>query len=359
MNINNPAQIMTLKLIAIGGLGAMLSPSAQHLKKHPNIRYIRILDRGGDNPIKQQRRDAWQDHGAQLVSSVTELVGDNDFDGVVICAGKNGDDYGILKELAPLLKAKQFILHLSTLSCAFVNAAYKFCSEHNIPYANYPLTGGVKGAESGKMLILASGDQTLYERLTPLLTAIGAPQYFGEEITQGAVVKLIGQVLVFHGLLGISLACVLHKNVSGLSHLDSQQVSFFDFLNQGAGGTKQWDVALRVGLAENKWDQGFLVHHAVIDAIYAASLLAEKNLPRTLILPLLEVVLLFAYLLKKDLSLCPATQAIANLIAEEPKAELDRYLQTHLSFDIQQSIKNCIHALPANLQKSLMLDVEF
>jgi 3-hydroxyisobutyrate dehydrogenase-like beta-hydroxyacid dehydrogenase len=350
---------MPLKLVAIGGLGTMLSPSATHLQNHRDAHYLRVLDRGGNNPIKQQRRKAWQEQGAQLVSSIAELVDNQDFDGVVICAGKNGDDYGILKELVPLLKAKQFILHLSTLSCAFVSAAFKFCAQHKLRYANYPLTGGAKGAESGKMLILASGDKALYEQLTPMLIKIGVPQYFGEEVTQGAAVKLIGHVMVFHGLLGISLAAVLHKNVLGLPHLDSQQVSFFDFLNQGAGGTKQWDVTLRAGLAENKWDQGFFVHHAVIDALYAASLLAEKNVPATLILPILEVVLLFAYLLKKNVLSSPATQTIARLIAEEPKTELDHYLQAHLSFDIQQCIKNCIQALPVDLQNSLMLDVGF
>lgn len=350
---------MTLKLIAIGGLGTMLSPSAKHLKNHASAQYLRVLDRGGDSAIKQQRREAWQDHGAELVNSLEALLGDRDFDGLVICAGKNGDDYEILKKWVPLLKAQQFVLHLSTLSCSFVNAAYKFCAQQGVSYVNYPLTGGAKGAESGKMLILASGDPTLYNRLAPMLSAIGVPQYFGEEVTQGAAVKLIGHVLVFHGLLGVSLASVLHKNACGLSQLDPQQVPFFDFLNQGAGGTKQWDVAIRAGLAENKWDQGFFVHHAVVDAIYAASLLMEKNIPSTLILPILEVVLLFTYLLKKNKLSSPATQAIAPLIAEEPKADLDHYLQTHLSFNVAQCIKNCIAELPLDLQKSLMLDVEF
>ena len=40
---------MVLKLIAIGALGNMLSPSAQHVQKHETAQFIRILDRGSKN----------------------------------------------------------------------------------------------------------------------------------------------------------------------------------------------------------------------------------------------------------------------------------------------------------------------
>ncbi len=336
----------------------MLGPAAQHLKNNEAASFLRVLDRGADDsPIKQQRRVAWREHGAELVNSLAQLVGDNEFSGVVICAGKNGDDWDILRELVPLLTENQFILHCSTVSCSFVTAASELCAQHEIQYANYPLTGGAKGAESGQMLILASGDKALYEQLTPLLTAIGKPQYFGEELILAAAVKLVGHVLLFHGLLGISLGAVLHKNVLGLTHLAPQQVDFFDLLNQGAGGTRQWEVALRIGLAEDQWQQGFLVRHAVIDALYAASLLQERNLPTLVILPILEIVLLFAYILNKKEFPNPTTQTIARLLAEEPAEKLDAFLQAHLSFDIEQCLQNCIQVLPADLQKSLLLHI--
>ncbi len=355
---------MTLKLIAIGALGTMLGPSAEHL--NPDIaQYLRVLDRGKSGEQRDKRRAAWREHGAELVSSLEQLLGEGDFDGLVICAGKNGDDFAIFKQLLPLLQNLQpsvkpyFILHMSTVSCDFVRATFAYCQRYQVQYANYPLTGGAAGAQNAQMLILASGDQSLYQRVEPMLQCIGVPQYFGEDVAQGAAVKLIGHVMVFHGLLGISLAAVLHKNVLGLSDLSKEQVPFFDFLNKGAGGTRQWDVALRQSLLEEQWQRGFLIHYAVIDALYTVNLMLEKNLPRRLILPLLEVILLFCLVLQKDEKQGFATQSIAHLLAQEPSPAIDAFLTQRLSWDVEASLKNCIAALPAQLRKILMLEVSY
>src|SRR5271156_5687141 len=107
---------MTLRLIAIGALGNMLGPSAKHLLNNPAAVYLRVLDRGGVGESRDKFRMAWKLHGVQLVATITQLVADGDFDGVVICVGKNGDDYFILKELVALLQPytsshHYFILH--------------------------------------------------------------------------------------------------------------------------------------------------------------------------------------------------------------------------------------------------------
>ena len=268
---------MTIKLVGIGGLGLMLSPSAKHLKEGGPARFIRIHDRGTKDDRRDACRKVWQDHGAQLVHGFEALVGNGDYDGVVICAGKNGDDRSILRSLVPLMqqhknKNQPFILHLSTVSAGFTQAAYDYLGTQGIEYLNYPLTGGPLGAENANMLILASGSDSAYAELEPTLHTIGNPRYFGRSVTAGAEVKLIGQLMVFNGLMGISSAAALksecfHEGLSG-----STQAEFFDFLNGGAGGTRQWDVAIGKGIRDDIWDQGFMIHHAVVDAIYAANL---------------------------------------------------------------------------------------
>jgi len=354
---------MTLRLIAIGGLGNMLAPSAKHLKNNDAVKFIRVLDRGSKGMNREERRQAWRDHGAELTSTLSELVGSGDFDGIAICAGKNGDDYVIIKELIALLTQinsahNYFILHMSTVSCGFVSATYQYCTQHNIRYVNYPLTGGAKGAELGKMLILASGDETIYQQLKPMLEKIGVPEYFGADVARGAAVKLIGHVMVFHNLLGLSLAVNLQKNIWGFSSLNTEQASLFDFLNNGAGGSRQWDLTMRQGVADNHWDKGFLLHHALIDAFYAIDLLFNQGLPRTLILPLLEVALLFSSVLKQEPQIM-ATQTIAKFIAEESRETIDGLVEKYLSFDIKKSLQNCINTLTPELQKAIMLEVNY
>ncbi|MCB9029941.1 MAG: hypothetical protein H6619_02740 [Deltaproteobacteria bacterium] len=77
----------------------------------------------------------------------------------------------------------------------------------------------------------------------------------------------MGHLMVFNGLVGISSAIALHTEYFDVSLGDSSQSDFFDFLNSGAGGTKQWDLTASKGIKDGIWNQGFLIPHAVIDVI--------------------------------------------------------------------------------------------
>jgi 3-hydroxyisobutyrate dehydrogenase len=353
---------MTIKLVGIGGMGLMLSPSAKHLKPGGTARFLRIHDRGTKDERRDMCRQAWKDHGADLVHDYEELVGDGDFDGVVICAGKNGDDCDIFRALVPLMqrnkKGQPFILHLSTVSAGFAQAVYDFLSDEGIDYVNYPLTGGPLGAENANMLILASGSESIYDRLEPTLQTIGNPKYFGTSVTAGAEVKLIGQLMVFNGLVGICSAAALKSECFQEELSGSEQAEFFDFLNGGAGGTRQWDVAISKGVRDNTWDQGFMIHHAVVDAIYAAKLCRERGLPALAVIPMAATALAFAFLLNKYESAPLATHAIVREMIQKNASGIDDFINQHISYtDVDASIKNSIAVLPQRVKDSVMLDM--
>jgi 3-hydroxyisobutyrate dehydrogenase len=65
---------MTIKLLGIGGMGLMLSPSAKHLKPEGPARFLRVHDRGTQDDRRDKCRQAWQDHGADLVHDYGTLV---------------------------------------------------------------------------------------------------------------------------------------------------------------------------------------------------------------------------------------------------------------------------------------------
>ncbi len=353
---------MALKLLGIGGMGLMLSPSAKHLTKDGPARFVRIFDRG----TKDERRDAcratWQDHGAEIVNDYESLIGAGDYDGIVICAGKNGDDCNIFKSLLPHLKSsadnKPFILHLSTVSSGFAQAAHQFLGEQDIDYVNYPLTGGPLGAETANMLILASGDKAIYDRLLPTLETIGKPKFFSESISAGAEVKLMGQLMVFNGLIGISSAAALKSECFQEDLSGDSQAEFFDFLNGGAGGTRQWDVALSKGVRDKVWDQGFMIHHAVVDAIYVAKLCHERGLPAISIIPMISIALSFACLLDKYPGTALATHAIVREMLKTHASDIDAFVNKNIDYNnIESSINNSINALPEKVKQSVLLDI--
>ena len=353
---------MTIKLVGIGGMGLMLSPSAKHLKPGGAARFLRMHDRATKDDRRDMCRQTWKDHGAELVHDYDALVGDGEYDGVAICAGKNGDDCDIFRALVPCMqqnkKRRPFILHLSTVSAGFARAAHEFLSAQGIDYVNYPLTGGPLGAENANMLILASGNKSIYSRLEPTLQTIGNPRYFGTSVTAGAEVKLIGQLMVFNGLVGICSAAALKSECFQEKLSGSEQAEFFDFLNGGAGGTRQWDVAISKGVRDDTWDQGFMIHHAVVDAIYAAKLCRERGLPALAVVPMAATALAFAYLLNKYEGTPLATHAIVREMIRKNASGLDEFINQHISYtDVDASIKNCIAVLPRRVKDSVVLDI--
>ena len=123
-------------------------------------------------------------------------------------------------------------MHLSTVSAGFAQAAYDLLSAEGIDYVNYPLTGGPLGAQNANMLILASGSESIYSRLEPTLQTIGTPKYFGPSVTAGAEVKLIGQLMVFNGLVGICSAAALKSECFQEELSGPEQAEFFRFFKR-------------------------------------------------------------------------------------------------------------------------------
>ena len=274
---------------------------------------------------------------------------------------KNGDDCDIFRSIVPLINAhdsKPFVLHLSTVSAGFARAAHAVLKSNGMDYVNYPLTGGPLGAETANMLILASGSRDVYSRLEPMLHIIGNPKFFGTSVTAGAEVKLIGQLMVFNGLVGICSAAALKSECFKEALSGADQAEFFDFLNGGAGGTRQWDVALSKGVREDTWNQGFMIQHAVVDAIYAADLCRSRGLPALATLPMAAIALAFAYVLTKYRDTPLSTHAIVREMISDTAADLDSFINDRLHYnDIGKSIQNAIDVLPDQVKASVLLDI--
>ncbi len=351
-----------LRIAVVGALGLMASPMAKHWKNVEPIEVVRVHDRGSTGAGKNRIRQSWLESGAVSVNTFQDLIGNGDLDGVIVCCGKNGDDLPIIAILADLLSKKSpkaFICHMSTVSTGFVTAAHKFCQSKNVRYVNYPLTGGPMGAQNASMLILASGDPVLFDRLAPALSLIGKPRHFSSSLTAGAEVKLIGQLMVFNGLIGICSAAAAHTSCLNDGQLGGQnQGDFFDFLNAGAGGTRQWDIGLSQGIKKNIWDAGFFMRHAVVDAIYAAQMCIDLSISVLAVQSMINIAFAFSYVMNNiDPKL--ATHAVVREMLAKNANGLDKFLIEHADAhgDSKTSIKRCIQSLPENVRATVALDI--
>lgn len=84
----------------------------------------------------------------------------------------------------------------TTMSASDARKLSKLATEHGLVYVDAPVSGGVVGAESGTLSIMASGLASALDACAPLFSAMGTRILrVGEEPGQGATFKTINQLL--------------------------------------------------------------------------------------------------------------------------------------------------------------------
>ncbi|MGI8429004.1 MAG: NAD(P)-dependent oxidoreductase, partial [Solirubrobacteraceae bacterium] len=93
---------------------------------------------------------------------------------------------------AAALAAEAAVVVMSTVGPEAVAAL----AEEGHPLLDAPVSGGVARAETGELLIMAGGPAELFERLAPVLDAVGSTVvHCGERPGDGQAVKLVNQLL--------------------------------------------------------------------------------------------------------------------------------------------------------------------
>ncbi len=94
------------------------------------------------------------------------------------------------------LRKGSLVIVTSTVSPSYSKGLGKQLSEAGYLYIDAPVSGGVVGAESGSLSIMASGSDAAFETAEPLLKTMAAKIYrIGAEPGLGSVVKTVNQLL--------------------------------------------------------------------------------------------------------------------------------------------------------------------
>ncbi len=79
---------------------------------------------------------------------------------------------------------------LSSNSPTLVRRLHAMFAEKDIAMLDAPVAGGVIGAENGTLSIMVGGDREVFERVRPVLSAIGSKLFYCGPTGNGAIVKL-------------------------------------------------------------------------------------------------------------------------------------------------------------------------
>lgn len=183
------------------GLGAMGSAMAARLQETGHD--LAVHDRNPEVKAEWIRRGAqWHETPADLAREVSRVLlslpGPAEVEAVV------GGEAGLLAGLGP----GAVIVDLSTNSIASVRARASQCRTAGIEFLDAPVSGGIRGAREGTLVLMVGGPAETLERVRPTLDHLARSiLHFGANGT-GSAAKLVhnqfyicSEVLFFEALV--------------------------------------------------------------------------------------------------------------------------------------------------------------
>lgn len=182
---------MSLKIGFIG-LGLMGRPCAQNIAKKgfPLFVYNRTPKKGLPGTV---------------CASVAEVASKVD---VLITMVTGPKDVEQVLDQAKLRKG-QTVIDMSTIGPQAAKQIAGSLAKRGIQFIDAPVTGGTWGAEAGTLTIFAGGKKAIFNKVKPILQAMGKDVFYIGETGMGQAIKLVNNALVGSTLVALSEAFLL------------------------------------------------------------------------------------------------------------------------------------------------------
>lgn len=249
------------------GLGTMGGKMAANLQKA-----------GYHLVVHDTRRDAatphlaagavWADTPRQVAEAaevvLTSLPGPAEVEAVTC-----GED-GLLAGIRP----DGAYFDLSTNSPAVVRRLHAAFAERQAHMLDAPVSGGPRGAATGKLAIWVGGEERIFERYKPLLDAIGDQARYVGPIGAASVAKLV------HNCVGYMLNRALSEAFTLGVKAGVEPLALWEAVRQGAlGRTRTFDTLVNHFLPGVYDPPDFALRLAHKDVSLATALGRELNVP--------------------------------------------------------------------------------
>ncbi|EGG93523.1 2-hydroxy-3-oxopropionate reductase [gamma proteobacterium IMCC1989] len=228
------------------GLGVMGYPMAGHL--HTAGHDVCVYNR---TTAKAQK---WVDEFGGNYGETPALAAKNS-DLVLLCVGNDDDvremivgEQGVLS----VLTEGAIIVDHTTTSDRLAKDMYRVVQEKGCHFIDAPVSGGQAGAENAQLAIMAGGDKTIFDKVSPILDVYAKSLLYMGAAGAGQATKMTNQLLIAGVLQGISEGFALAKSAG----LDLDQVA--RAISAGSAGS--WQLTNRAeNINKDKFDYGFAV----------------------------------------------------------------------------------------------------
>ncbi len=254
------------------GLGAMGAPMAHHLWRAKLL--VSVWNR---SPGRLD--DFVRDHEVQRARDPADVA---DKAAVVfICVSADADALEVTDKLVPALRPGSIVVDCSTVSRATAQRMSDAVADKGASFLDAPVSGGVEGAQKGRLAMMVGGDPRVLERVRPLLECMAARIEHMGPVGSGQATKAVNQIMA----AGINQAVT-----EALAFAKAQKLPIDKVIEVvGSGAAANWFLSHRgASMVVNQFEPGFRV------ALHHKDLLICKRMSEALgvSLPLVEMTLI-------------------------------------------------------------------
>lgn len=225
------------------GLGVMGFPMAGHLAKANYA--TTVFNR---TTAKAQQ---WADsYTGAMADSVALAV--NGADIVFMCVGNDNDVREIATQAIEHMPPGSILVDHTTASAQVAREIAALCAKHGIGFLDAPVSGGQAGAENGQLTIMVGGEQSVYDRVAPVMQVYARHSQLLGEVGSGQLAKMMNQICIAGILQGLAEALHFGQRAG----LDCAQV--IDVISKGAAQSWQMENRAKTML-KNEYDFGFAI----------------------------------------------------------------------------------------------------
>lgn len=180
-------------------------------------------------------------------------------------------------ELIAAMRSGGVIVEVSTNAVSTVRELHAAAAARGVQMLDAPISGGPKGAASGRLAFFVGGDRTVFARIRPLLDVMGDRAILVGDIGAGTIAKLA------HNLSGYALNAVMAEVFAMAAKAGLEPLALFAAIRQGVHGRRRTYDGVIDQFLPNSYDPpAFQLRLAHKDVALACALGREVGVPMRL-----------------------------------------------------------------------------
>src|SRR6266478_5094147 len=163
--------------------------------------------------------------GCLAFTSLGELAGN--CEAVVICVSADDDVRAVVAGLEPGLNPNMIVMDCSTVGAGTARDMHAALDALGVGFLDCPVSGGVEGARKATLAIMVGGDEPVFARAQPILSALGKTvAHLGSsgagqaakatnQIMCAGIIQAVGEAMAFAHAEGLPLDLLIETLAKG------------------------------------------------------------------------------------------------------------------------------------------------